>query len=213
MRNRGSMIVFEGCDLSGKSTQCKLLYENLIINNISCEQIRFPDRTTYIGQCIDSYLNNKNDLEDHAIHLLFSANRWENMIEELLLAGITVIVDRYAYSGVAFSSSKMNISIDWCKSSDTGMIKPDIIFYIDINPENTQNRLNFGIERYESLLFQNSVYNQYSKLIEPDWNIIDGNKDIQIISDEIFDRVKCYLANEKLNDKLDLLWVESNNFK
>lgn len=36
------------------------------------------DRTTAIGKAIDEYLNNKVELEDHAIHLLFSANRWES---------------------------------------------------------------------------------------------------------------------------------------
>jgi dTMP kinase len=35
------------------------------------------DRTTPIGQMINSYLQSKADLEDHVIHLLFSANRWE----------------------------------------------------------------------------------------------------------------------------------------
>ncbi len=35
------------------------------------------DRQTPIGQIIDQYLKGETDLEDHAIHLLFSANRWE----------------------------------------------------------------------------------------------------------------------------------------
>lgn len=37
------------------------------------------DRTTQTGKMIDSYLQQKSDLDDHAIHLLFSANRWEAM--------------------------------------------------------------------------------------------------------------------------------------
>lgn len=39
----------------------------------------FPgaDRTTTIGQLISAYLEKKSDLEDHTVHLLFSANRWE----------------------------------------------------------------------------------------------------------------------------------------
>ena len=36
-----------------------------------------PDRTTAIGQQIDAYLNEQVELEDHSIHLLFAANRWE----------------------------------------------------------------------------------------------------------------------------------------
>lgn len=37
------------------------------------------DRTTQTGKMIDNYLQNKSELDDHAIHLLFSANRWEAM--------------------------------------------------------------------------------------------------------------------------------------
>lgn len=39
----------------------------------------FPgaDRTTTIGQLISAYLEKRSDLEDHTVHLLFSANRWE----------------------------------------------------------------------------------------------------------------------------------------
>jgi dTMP kinase len=39
----------------------------------------FPDRGTPIGQIIDSYLKNKSQVDDRAIHLLFSANRWESV--------------------------------------------------------------------------------------------------------------------------------------
>jgi dTMP kinase len=35
------------------------------------------DRTTPIGQMINSYLSSQSETEDHVIHLLFSANRWE----------------------------------------------------------------------------------------------------------------------------------------
>lgn len=35
------------------------------------------DRTTPIGKMIDAYLKSESELDDHVIHLLFSANRWE----------------------------------------------------------------------------------------------------------------------------------------
>jgi dTMP kinase len=37
------------------------------------------DRTTPIGKMIDAYLKGASEIEDHAIHLLFSANRWETV--------------------------------------------------------------------------------------------------------------------------------------
>jgi dTMP kinase len=70
---RGKLVVFEGLDRSGKSTQSKLLHENLE-NSVL---VRFPNRETTTGKIIDTYLKGTQDLCDEAIHLLFSANRWE----------------------------------------------------------------------------------------------------------------------------------------
>jgi thymidylate kinase len=58
---------------------------------------------------IDQYLTGKQQLDDHVIHLLFSANRWEAMTEmrQKLQSGVTLVVDRYAYSGVVFSAAKV----------------------------------------------------------------------------------------------------------
>lgn len=74
---RGALIVFEGVDRCGKTTQTKRLYEYLQLQGVPAELMRFPDRTTITGKIINSYLTNGVDLDDRAIHLLFSANRWE----------------------------------------------------------------------------------------------------------------------------------------
>ena len=37
----------------------------------------FAARDTPTGKMINEYLENKSEIEDHAVHLLFSANRWE----------------------------------------------------------------------------------------------------------------------------------------
>ncbi len=75
--SRGALIVLEGLDRSGKSLQCGRLVRWLEGLGHSAELWRFPDRNTNVGQMISSYLNNNSQLDDHTIHLLFSANRWE----------------------------------------------------------------------------------------------------------------------------------------
>ena len=101
MASRGALIVLEGCDRVGKSTQCRLLVEALKRMGIGAQLMSFPsqlppknfprarpftktsppptivDRSTAIGQQIDNYLSKRLELEDHTVHLLFSANRWE----------------------------------------------------------------------------------------------------------------------------------------
>lgn len=114
MAKRGAFIVLEGVDRAGKSTQAKQLVESLKRKRISAELITFPDRTTHTGKLISEYLSDSNcKLNDFAVHLLFTANRWENVdkMKKLLTEGTTLIVDRYSYSGVAFSAAKKGKSL------------------------------------------------------------------------------------------------------
>ncbi len=69
------------------------------------EVIKFPDRSTPIGQQINSFLQNEVDYEKELIHLLFSINRWElnKTIRQRLSEGVDVLLDRYAFSGIAYS--------------------------------------------------------------------------------------------------------------
>ncbi|EMP28641.1 Thymidylate kinase [Chelonia mydas] len=76
---RGALVVLEGVDRTGKTTQSRRLGEALRESGHLAELLRFPDRTTEIGRLISSYLENKSNLEDHTVHLLFSANRWEQV--------------------------------------------------------------------------------------------------------------------------------------
>lgn len=75
---RGCFILLEGLDRCGKSTQTKRLVEAMRAKDMDVAQMSFPDRTTAIGSLIDNYLRQSVDLDDQAIHLLFSANRWES---------------------------------------------------------------------------------------------------------------------------------------
>ncbi|KAH8394629.1 hypothetical protein KR222_000415 [Zaprionus bogoriensis] len=146
---RGLFIVFEGCDRCGKTTQSRLLLDALKRKGILAKQMNFPDRSTAIGQLINSYLTNAQELSDEMVHLLFSANRWERMksIRKQLLAGTSIICDRYAYSGVAYTAAK-GYDFDWCCAPDRGLPKPDAVFYLQLSPEELQARGGFGGERF-----------------------------------------------------------------
>ena len=74
---RGAFILFEGVDRCGKTTQSTKLVEALKSSGVNAELWRYPDRTTSMGQMINSYLQSKTEMDDGAIHLLFAANRWE----------------------------------------------------------------------------------------------------------------------------------------
>lgn len=170
MRQRGLLIVIEGLDRSGKSTQAKLLSDALNSKSLPTELWRYPNRSTNIGQIINDYLCKRIELEDHAVHLLFSANRWETVkqLKEKLNSGINLIVDRYAYSGVAYTSAKTGFDFEWCKQCDKGLPKPDLVCFMDTKTIDLNKRENFGEERYESTEFQRIVYQNFKKFFDLD---------------------------------------------
>ncbi|MES1902739.1 MAG: Thymidylate kinase [Paramarteilia canceri] len=87
-------------------------------------------------------------MSDRAIHLLFSANRHElaNQITDNLKDGKTVIIDRYAFSGVAYSSAK-GLAIEWCKNPDAHLPKPDLVIFFDKTPISAEKMNGYGDER------------------------------------------------------------------
>ncbi|KAG8639805.1 thymidylate kinase isoform X2 [Manihot esculenta] len=180
--SRGAFIVLEGLDRSGKTSQSSKLLSFLEGLGHPTELWRFPDRTTSIGQMISAYLSNQSQLDDHTIHLLYSANRWEksSLMETQLKSGTTLVVDRYSYSGVAFSSAK-GLDFEWCKAPEIGLLAPDLVLYLDIPPEKAAERGGYGGERYEKLEFQRKVAECYQALRDPSWKKIEREKQIIVL--------------------------------
>eukprot|EP00158_Paraphelidium_tribonemae_P008054 Partr_v1_DN28450_c1_g1_i1_m41803 putative thymidylate kinase len=199
---RGALIVLEGCDRAGKSTQCMRLVDHLNNSGIPAQLFRFPDRSTAIGQCINDYLTNANgvqELSDQAIHLLFSANRWESMdaMRAALNSGITLIVDRYAYSGVAFSCAK-GLDYEWCKSSDIGLLSPDAVLFMDLPAKVMISRGGFGQERYETVYFQQKVRLQFDRWIgasDSEWIVVDACPGPDVVFENVLDIVRRVIDN------------------
>lgn len=182
--------MLEGVDRAGKTTQCKKLVTALQQSGRQVELMRFPDRTTQIGQLISSYLEKKRNLEDHTVHLLFSANRWElvPLIKKKLEQGVNLVVDRYAFSGVAFTSAKQGFSLDWCKNPDVGLPKPDLVMFLQLDPTVAATRGEFGAERYETSAFQTSVLQRFEQLMKDpsvNWQVIDAARSVEDVHYDI----------------------------
>ncbi|XP_010535478.1 PREDICTED: thymidylate kinase isoform X2 [Tarenaya hassleriana] len=204
---RGALIVLEGLDRSGKSTQCTKVVSFLEGLGHSAQLWRFPDRTTSVGQMISAYLSNESQLDDRTIHLLFSANRWEkrSLMEEKLKTGTTLIVDRYSYSGVAFSSAK-GLDVNWCKSPEIGLLAPDVVLYLDISPEKAAERGGYGGERYEQLEFQRKVADVYRTLRDSSWKIIDASQSMEDVEKQLQEAVLDEVKECKTGKPLSPLW-------
>lgn len=213
LMRRGLFIVFEGLDRTGKSTQARRLVEALSSRSEQVQATRFPDRTTPIGQMIDGYLRCNTEMDDHSIHLLFSANRWEarlvhqfpfsshlstrKSIIEILNRGEHVISDRYAYSGIAFSAAK-GLPRNWCLGPDIGLPKPDLVIFLKFkNGVVPEHRSGFGEERYEKAAFQLRVAEEFEKLIEEDWFVLNADDGVDEIHSKVVEKVDALIESHK----------------
>ena len=142
---------------------------------------------------INSYLQGQSQAEDHSIHLLFSANRWEiaGAIEEDINNGISVIVDRYSYSGAVYSAAKANpnLSIEWAWQPEIGLPRPDVCLFLRISPEEAAKRGGYGVERYENATMQARVRELFITLFDlqqsDDIHIIDARRTVDQVSEDI----------------------------
>lgn len=158
---RGRLILIEGLDRTGKTTQCTLLSKDL-----NFEYYKFPNRETPIGRIINEYLTKNMQLSDQSIHLLFSSNRWElqETIKAKLDAGVDCILDRYVYSGLAYSAAKNVVGMDlnWCLQPDIGLLKPDLTIFL--TNDSYKDNKGFGEEIYETTKFQSNVKGKFEEI-------------------------------------------------
>ncbi len=110
-----ALIVIEGLDGAGKSTQIRLLSEYLKSKGIKSNYLHFPRMDSpFFGEMIARFLRGElgdvNQVDPYVVALLYACDRMDasKMISEWLDKGETVILDRYVYSNVAFQCAKLN---------------------------------------------------------------------------------------------------------
>ncbi|ETN74677.1 dTMP kinase [Necator americanus] len=200
MSHRGALIVFEGLDRSGKSTQARRLVETINASGGSAILLPFPgmfyfylDRNEPFGQVIDRYLRKEIDLCERALHLAFSANRWEKaaLIEEKIASGVDVICDRYCFSGVAYSIAK-GLDSHWVRQADIGLPRPDVVLFFEVSPEVVKQRGGFGDERLENDQLQRKVHTAMETLRKSYWETVDADGDMESVAavvQEIYSKI------------------------
>lgn len=202
---RGRLILIEGLDRSGKSTQALILTEKL-----NGRLVKFPERLTPIGAIINEYLVNKTfDLPDQSAHLLFSANRWEleKSLVDLLQAGQNVVMDRYIYSGIAYSLAKSGMDdCDWLYSPDKGLPKPDLTLFLTIDLDELSKRKGWGDERYEQEAFQKKVKQCFLQILPKDPSVVLVDVDrlpIEDVSEKLWDIIRLKNMHEPTEESIE----------
>jgi len=168
-KQRGVFVLFEGVDRSGKTTQARLLANRMEKEGISTARIAFPDRNSAIGTVLNAHLRGTVPLPPRAAHLLFSANRWETVgeIVDLLISGTSIVMDRYAFSGLAYSVAK-GLPSDWCQSTEVGLPAPDLVILLDADAATQTARGEWGAEINDNDMVQKLAREAFLTLSDPD---------------------------------------------
>ncbi len=142
------LIVLEGLDGAGKSTQLKMLCDWLRSSGERLKYLHFPryDAPVY-GELISNFLKGEYGGND-AVHpqlvaLLFAEDRRDaaSQIRQWLLEGCCVVIDRYVYSNIAFQTSKLpskekaQALREWIFNLEYnvfGIPKPDKNLFLDV---------------------------------------------------------------------------------
>ncbi len=108
------LIVLEGLDGAGKSTQIKMLRDHFEQQGLECEYLHFPRFTTPLyGDLIAKFLRGElggvDQVDPHLVALIYAGDRGDAapMIREWLASGKVVILDRYVYSNVGYQCGKI----------------------------------------------------------------------------------------------------------
>ena len=190
---RGQFIVFEGIDNSGKSTQLNMFCKYLEDHQKRVKCIAYPNYESIIGKCIKECLI-KGDLEPHAQHLLFSANRWEqnNQVKEWLKEYDYVLCDRYIWSGIAYTV----LPLDDAKHADRGLLIPDHVIFMDISVETSISRPGFCEKEHNKQLEtkekQQHAVLRYILLKNFTWTQLDGSKNADEIHKELINKLSLF---------------------
>ena len=184
---KNPVIIFEGIETSGKSTNINIATNYLKKRRKSFIKFREPGGTIISEKIRKLLLNKKLKSNNKTDLMLFYAARSENY-EKIIKKNFNkkiILIDRFIDSTIAYQHYGMNIDLNIIKSLNrliTENFKSDITFLSTVNMKNLKLRLSKRSElnRYDSfkLNFYNKVQKGYYNISKSKKNyvIIDSNK-------------------------------------
>lgn len=150
----GKLIIIEGLDGCGKSTQTALLEKYFQNENINYKKIKLPDYENKSSTLVKMYLGgefgrNADDVNAYAAGAFYAVDRfasykldWGSDYE----AGTLILADRYATSNSIYQMEKIDEAkwdeyLDWSADFEynkIGIPKPDLVIFLDMPVEVSQ---------------------------------------------------------------------------
>ncbi len=154
MKTKRKLIIMEGLDGSGKSTQTQLLEDYFNSQNIDYKKIKLPDYDSPSSTLVNMYLggefgSNANDVNAYAASAFYAVDRfasyklkWKDDYEK----GTVILADRYVTSNSIYqmekiSEEKWDEYLQWTEDFEydkIGIPRPDAVIYLDMPVEISQ---------------------------------------------------------------------------
>lgn len=153
----GKLIVLEGTDGSGKSTQFRLLTERLQSEGRRFQRLVFPQYQEESSALIRMYLRGEfgdkpEDVNAYAASTFYAVDRYasyKKMWQKDYLAGGLILADRYTTSNVVHQGSKLQPEqreafFTWLEEFEfqrLALPRPDLVIYLDVPTEVTEQMM------------------------------------------------------------------------
>jgi dTMP kinase len=209
---KGKLIVLEGADGSGRSTQIDMLkdwLENLGYGTVNVGL----KRSTLVAEELEAA--QQGNILSHTTRSLFYAtdfaDQLENTIIPALRAGFVVLADRYIYTLMARDTVR-GANPAWVKSLYSIALVPDAVFYLRVSPQVLVERnfrknatlsywesgMDTGMSRdmFESFMkYQRHIQAEFRRMqAEYGFTIINGNRKPRAIHAELRAKVQEVLS-------------------
>ena len=154
---KGNLIVFEGIDGSGKSTQFNMLCERFLNEARDFKRIRFPRYDKPSSALIKMYLGGElgetpDDVNPYAASSFYAVDRYASYVQdwrEYYENGGLILTDRYTTSNALHQGAKLSDKqqadfLKWLYEYEfdlLGLPRPDLVIYMDIDAEVAGARL------------------------------------------------------------------------
>ena len=212
---RGKLIVFEGAEGAGKTTQIRILAERLETAGIACVAVREPGGTPLGDEIRDIVLHQEQEITPATEALLFMSSRAELVAREIqpsLSKGNVVLVDRFFLSTYAYQIVGRGLPEPEVRAANrlaTGGLVPDLTLLLDVHAAHGLERADARgkrdkIER-SGEEFHNRVGNAFRQFADPKWQhshpecgplkLIDGTGDEAAVHKRVISALTSAIPN------------------
>jgi len=210
----GKLIVVEGADGSGRSTQIEMLVEWLEDSGHATVQVGLK-RSTLVSEELEQ-AQEGNILSRTTLSLFYAtdfADQVENIILPALKAGFVVLADRYIYTLMARDMVR-GMDEAWLRNLYGVALEPDVVFYLNVPPEELVQRTfakNASLDYWESgmdqglsrdmfdsfMKYQTAMQKTFRRLqASYGFTIVDGMRPAKIINAELRKKISAVLAGK-----------------